>query len=116
MITGLVIVLSAVFLIPKSQLGIWSRDGFHLVFFVWLFSILLGSLCYYFAPAGMNWIDAIFESACGFATTGATTIIDVEALPLSFLLWRSTSHWRGAWESYSSLWPCSHFWESAVFS
>jgi trk system potassium uptake protein TrkH len=95
MITGLALALSAAFLIPKSQLGIRPRDGFLLVFLVWFFSTLLGSLCYYFAPAGMSWVDAVFESACGFATTGATTIIDVEALPLSLLLWRSTSHWAG---------------------
>jgi len=95
MTTGLALALAATLLIPKTQLGIRSRDGFLLVFLVWVFSTLLSSLCYYFAPVGMSWIDAVFESACGFATTGATTISDVEVLPLSLLLWRSTNHWAG---------------------
>jgi trk system potassium uptake protein TrkH len=95
MTIGLITAVPAILLIPKTQLGIRPRDGFLLVFLVWIFSTLLGSLCYYFAPAGMSWADAIFESACGFATTGATTISDVEALPLSLLLWRSTSQWAG---------------------
>jgi len=95
MTIGLITAVPAIFLIPKTKMGIRPRDGFLLVFLVWVFSTLLGSLCYYFAPAGMSWVDAIFESACGFATTGATTISDVEALPLSLLLWRSTSQWAG---------------------
>jgi trk system potassium uptake protein TrkH len=45
--------------------------------------------------AGISFTDAFFESACGFTTTGATTIADVEALPKSLLLWRSMSHWIG---------------------
>jgi len=92
---GFITAVPAIFLIPKTRTGIRPRDGFLLVSLVWIFSTLLGSLCYYFAPAGMSWIDAVFESACGFATTGATTISDVEALPLSLLLWRSTSQWAG---------------------
>jgi trk system potassium uptake protein TrkH len=42
-----------------------------------------------------SYCDAIFESSCGFATTGMTTFTNVEALPHSLLLWRSMSHWIG---------------------
>jgi trk system potassium uptake protein TrkH len=87
-------ILSVVF-IPKNQSGIRSKDGFLLVFLVWVLSTLISSLCYYFASTGITFVDAIFESACGFSTTGATTIIDIEALPHSLLLWRSISQWAG---------------------
>ncbi len=38
---------------------------------------------------------ALFESASGFTTTGATVFATIEALPRSVLLWRSVSHWLG---------------------
>jgi trk system potassium uptake protein TrkH len=75
-----------------------SRDGFLLVFLAWVFMSLLGAMPFYLSAepeSGMRFVNAFFESACGFTTTGATTIADVEALPKSLLLWRSMSHWIG---------------------
>jgi trk system potassium uptake protein TrkH len=98
---GIVIVLAlpAFFSLRKNRPRIRARDGFLLVFLAWIFMSLLGSMPFYFsagAPgAGMGFADAFFESACGFTTTGATTIANVEALPRSLLLWRSMSHWIG---------------------
>jgi trk system potassium uptake protein TrkH len=92
---GLAVALPAALLIPRDAQGIRPREGFLLVFLAWIFSSLAGSLPYYLSPSGIGVIDAIFESSCGFATTGATTISDVEALPRSLLLWRSMSHWAG---------------------
>jgi trk system potassium uptake protein TrkH len=78
----------------KKQIpGLSHRDGFLLVFLTWVLAGFMGSIPYYLA--GIRFIDAVFESACGFATTGATTLADVEALPRSLLLWRSLSHWLG---------------------
>ena len=94
---GIISALCAILFIPKTKEGfnIRPRDGFLFVFLVWVISTLLGSLCYYLSATPIGLIDAIFESACGFATTGATTIDNVEALPKSLLLWRSTSQWAG---------------------
>ena len=92
---GLSLALSAVLFIPKTPLGLHTRDGFLLVFLTWILSSLIGSLPYLFSPLGMGFSNAIFESSCGFATTGATTFTDVESLPRSLLLWRSMSHWIG---------------------
>lgn len=94
-IIGFVIALAAILFIPKTQIGIRPKDGFLFVFLVWIISTLMSSLCYYLASCDIGLIDSIFESACGFATTGATTIVDVEALPRSLLLWRSTTQWAG---------------------
>jgi trk system potassium uptake protein TrkH len=71
------------------------RDGFLLVCLAWISASFLGSLPYHFSGLNMDYIDAFFESACSFATTGATGIRDVEVLPRSLLLWRSISHWAG---------------------
>jgi trk system potassium uptake protein TrkH len=72
-----------------------GRDGFFLASLTWILLSLLGALPYYWSGAGIRFTDAVFESVCGFATTGATTISDIEALPRSLLLWRSISHWTG---------------------
>ena len=96
MTIGLVPAIGAAVFTKKSSLGhLRARDGFLLVFLAWVFASLAGSLPYYLSPAVMHYSDAIFESTCGFATTGATTLEDIEALPHSLLLWRSMSHWAG---------------------
>ena len=83
------------YIFRKKTLTIRPKDGFLLVFLTWAFGTLLGSLCYYLSPANMNLPTAIFESACGFSTTGATTINDLDIMPRSLLFWRSISHWAG---------------------
>jgi trk system potassium uptake protein TrkH len=93
------VALPVFFSLRKNLSRISSRDGFLLVFLAWVFMSLLGAMPFYLstdaAGAGISFTDAFFESACGFTTTGATTIADVEALPKSLLLWRSMSHWIG---------------------
>lgn len=84
------------FLIMRGPAQMRGRDGFFLVSLTWIFLSLLGSLPYYWSGAGIRFTDAVFESVCGFASTGATTISDIEALPRSLLLWRSISHWTGS--------------------
>jgi trk system potassium uptake protein TrkH len=79
----------------KNPIRLNTREGFLLVFLAWVFTSLLGSCPYYLAPGGMDFTDAVFESACGFATTGATTLRDVEALSRPLLFWRSMTHWAG---------------------
>jgi len=92
---GLIVALPSALLIRKTPLSIRPRDGFLLVFLVWILSSLVGSLPYYFSQLNMTVCDSIFESSCGFATTGATTLSDIEIMPKPLLLWRSMSHWAG---------------------
>jgi len=95
MAAGFALFLAAVLFIRGITLGIRPRDGFLLVFLTWVLASLAGSIPYFLSPLNLRLSDAIFESACGFATTGATTFADVEILPKSLLLWRSMSHWAG---------------------
>jgi trk system potassium uptake protein TrkH len=87
--------LPAVFLIRPGPFRLSPKDGFLLVFLTWAFTSLLGAIPYYLSERGISFTDAFFESACGFATTGVTTLPDIESLPRSLLLWRSMSHWFG---------------------
>jgi trk system potassium uptake protein TrkH len=87
--------LPAVIITRKRPVRFGHADGFLLVFLTWALCCLLGAFPYYLAGQGISFCDAVFESACGFATTGATTISSIEALPRSLLLWRSLTHWFG---------------------
>jgi trk system potassium uptake protein TrkH len=79
----------------KKNLHLNVRDGFLLVFLTWVLASLLGAIPYLLSGHTISITDSIFESTCSFATTGATTIIDVEALPRSLLFWRSIGYWFG---------------------
>jgi trk system potassium uptake protein TrkH len=92
---GVILALLAVLLIPRKKMSIRRRDGFLLASLIWILSTLLGSLPFLLSQLEISIFDSIFESACGFATTGAVVFKDVEALPKSLLLWRSILHWAG---------------------
>jgi trk system potassium uptake protein TrkH len=87
--------LPSFFSLRKKPLHLKAKDGFLLVFAAWVCASLLGALPFYLSGRGISFTDAVFESSCAFATTGATTLADVEALPRSLLLWRSLAHWFG---------------------
>jgi trk system potassium uptake protein TrkH len=91
----LVPALPCFFSLRKKNLHLNAKDGFLLVFLTWALASLLGAIPYYLSGSNINFTDAVFESTCSFATTGATTMSDVEALPFSLLLWRSMGHWAG---------------------
>lgn len=94
-------------LAKKEKVRSALRDGVLAVVFAWFATLIVGGLpfvlCSHFTP-----IDAIFETASGISTTGAT-IIDsqmallggevleggLEALPKAILFWRTLLNWFG---------------------
>lgn len=74
---------------------IYSREGFCIVTFGWIFFSALGALPFFLSKEIPNYIDALFEAVSGFTTTGASILSDVESLSRSILFWRSFTHWLG---------------------
>jgi len=71
------------------------RDAFVLTAAIWLVASLFGALPYVL-DAGMSPVDALFEAASGFTTTGATVVDQIETtLSRPVLLWRSLTQWMG---------------------
>lgn len=81
--------------ITPRRPNIGYREGFAIVAFGWLFISAFGALPFYLTGATSTYLDAFFESASGFTTTGASVIPDVEILPQSVLFWRALTHWLG---------------------
>ncbi len=72
-----------------------AREGMVCVAISWMVLSALGALPFYLSGSIPDYIDALFETASGFTTTGASILSDVEALPRGLLYWRSFTHWLG---------------------
>jgi trk system potassium uptake protein TrkH len=70
------------------------RDGFLIVALFWLLMSLLGAWPFVLG-AGLTPVEALFESASGFTTTGATVITDLDLMPRSLLFYRQQIQWLG---------------------
>jgi trk system potassium uptake protein TrkH len=96
--SGLTVILSAAFYIISRNSDIKTvsnKDGYLAVTLSWIALIVMGSLPYLFSGTIPSFIDAFFESASGFTTTGSSIFQNVEILPFSVLFWRSFTHWIG---------------------
>ena len=84
-----------VFKKPKDT-TIYARDGFVIVSLCWVALSIFGSMPFMFTGVtNYSFVDALFETASGFSTTGASIFAEVEWLPKSILMWRSFTHWVG---------------------
>ena len=70
-------------------------EGFLIVGLTWIFMSVFGALPFVISGDIPSFIDAFFETASGFTTTGASILSDVEALSQGALFWRSFTHWIG---------------------
>ncbi|MBK1649202.1 TrkH family potassium uptake protein [Rhabdochromatium marinum] len=74
------------------RLGV--REGFLIVTLFWVLVSFLGAWPFVLGLK-LEMIDALFESASGFTTTGATVIVDLDQLPRSLLFYRQEIQWLG---------------------
>lgn len=83
------------YLIRVKSNNFYSRDGFAVVALAWILLSFFGSLPFLFSGSIPSLVDAFFETASGFTTTGASILKEVESLPKGVLFWRSFTHWLG---------------------
>jgi len=94
-ITGILFIILRVVTRKADTTKISNRDSYLAVTLSWLVFSLIGTLPYLISSTIPSFIDAFFESASGFTTTGASIVTDIESLPYSILFWRSFTHWIG---------------------
>ncbi|MGP1569839.1 MAG: TrkH family potassium uptake protein [Eubacteriales bacterium] len=70
------------------------RDSYLTVALCWLTFALLGALPYFLTGITSSFIDAFFVSTASFTTTGAT-VLKLNTLPKSILLWQGICNWLG---------------------
>ena len=82
------------FRMPQKH-EIYAKEGFVVVGLSWVLLSLFGALPFMLSGAIPHFCDAVFETASGLTTTGASILTDIERLPRSVLFWRSFTHWIG---------------------
>ena len=89
-------VAAALALISKgARRDFYAREGLLCVGSSWIVISLFGCLPFWLSGEIPSFIDALFEIASGFSTTGASIVANVEGLSRGVLYWRSFSHWLG---------------------
>lgn len=78
----------------KQSLSLQRRDGFIIVVLFWLMLSFLGTVPFMFA-LDIPFVDALFESASGLTTTGATVLSGLDNMPESLLFYRQQLQWLG---------------------
>lgn len=77
------------------QQRIRLRESFLFVSLTWFMAGIVGAVPFLLAGSFPDVASAFFESFSGFSTTGASALVDIEAMPRGILLWRSLTHWLG---------------------
>jgi trk system potassium uptake protein TrkH len=94
MLGGLGIGLSLWSFGKKAGNRVSNRDGFLIVTIFWVLLSALGAWPLVLS-AKLSLVDALFESASGFTTTGATVMTGLDQMPKSVLFYRQQLQWMG---------------------
>lgn len=73
----------------------YLKEGCVATALSWIVLSLSGAFPFVLTGEIPHFIDALFETASGFTTTGSSILSNVEALTHSSLMWRSFTHWVG---------------------
>ncbi len=84
-------------LTTEKRPDFFRREGLAVVGLSWLVVSLGGAIPFVLCQNPLDPVDAIFESASGFTTTGSTILPETAFAKLSrgVLFWRSFTHWLG---------------------
>ena len=71
------------------------KESYVIVALSWLLCCAIGMLPYLLWGGEFSVTKAWFESVSGYTTTGATSLTNIDSLPLSIRFWRSSTQWIG---------------------
>ena len=83
------------FAVGRDGGELYRREGFLIVVGGWVLASLFGAVPYLLTGTLSSPADALFESASGFTTTGASVLTDIESNDHGILFWRSFTQWLG---------------------
>jgi trk system potassium uptake protein TrkH len=71
------------------------RQAFLLTIGIWITLPLFACLPFILGASQARFVDAYFEAVSGITTTGASVLVEVEAMPPGLNLWRGMLNWLG---------------------
>jgi len=85
----------ALYWLGHKKGDLYRREGVLIVVGAWVLASMTGALPYLFTGAIASPIDALFEASSGFTTTGASILVNVDAVARPVLFWRCFTQWLG---------------------
>ena len=84
-------------LTSEGRVDYFRREGLAAVGLSWLLAAVVGAMPFVFSGAMSSPVDAFFEAASGFTTTGATILTGdaIDGLDRGISFWRAFTHWLG---------------------
>ena len=79
---------------PENEV-IYAKEGFVIVGLGWIMLSLFGAIPFVLSGDIPSYVDAVFETASGLTTTGASIMQNVETLSRGCMFWRLFTHWIG---------------------
>ncbi len=90
-----VLVIGLALVCRGAPSAFYAKEGLVCVALCWIVLSAVGCLPFYISREIPKYVDAFFEIASGFTTTGASVVPSVEDMSKGILYWRSFSHWLG---------------------
>ncbi len=78
-----------------SNFTFYLKEGCIITALCWILLSIFGAIPMYISGEIPSFVDALFEAASGFTTTGASIITDLSVISHATLFWRSFTHWIG---------------------
>ena len=88
-------ILGAALILYGQRTEAYRREGILIVAGSWILASILGAIPYLLTATISSPVDALFESASGFTTTGASVMTDIEVAGRGILFWRCFTQWLG---------------------
>ena len=93
---GICLLCGAILAVKKPKTAkFYLKEGCVATALSWIVLSVFGAVPFVITGEIPSFVDALFETASGFSTTGTTILDNVEAVSHTSLLWRSLSHWIG---------------------
>jgi trk system potassium uptake protein TrkH len=81
----------------EGRIDYFRREGLAVVGLTWLLVAAVGALPFLISGVIVSPVDAFFESASGFTTTGSTILLaeEIDQMPKGMAFWRMFTQWLG---------------------
>ena len=89
-------------LIKPKKKAIYAREGFVIVALSWLLLSIFGALPFRISGYIPHMVDAVFETASGFTTTGASILTVWKRCPIVFCSGEALPTGSAEWACWSS--------------
>lgn len=91
----LLVGIALAFCFTPARRDMGKREGFLLTALTWVIFSAFGMIPFLLCRTPLNVSEAYFEAMSGFTTTGASVLLDIDAVSHAVHIWRALMQWIG---------------------